>query len=344
LLAQDAVLGQIYGNGVHAYFGQDYMRAYQLFTSAIDGSSQDPRCFYFRGLALLKLGRPQDAAIDFQHGAKLESSVDSARSFNIARSLERVQGSDRSALEQYRLEARMLVLQKAENENRIRYQEGLKEQRAFLQKASEGAPAKTVEASPEVVRPVEVPGETVKPAGPAVPTPPPANPFSTGEEGKATEMKKEGVVPAAPVKPEVPAEGGLKPDAPVLKPDAVKPDAVKPDASNPFADTPAAKPDAVKPDAAKPVDNAANPFSDAVPAKPATPVAPAKPDAAKPDAAKPAAEKPDAKAVSGDNPFAEEPPAKAAQPPAAPTSDKKPADAKKPADEKKPADDNPFSG
>ena len=66
LVAQDAVLGQIYGNGVHAYFAQDYVKAHQFFTSAIDGHTQDPRCFYFRGLTLLKLGRPQDAEIDFQ--------------------------------------------------------------------------------------------------------------------------------------------------------------------------------------------------------------------------------------------------------------------------------------
>ena len=60
LVAQDAVLGQIYGKGVHAYFGQDYLKAHEEFTSAIDGHTQDPRCFYFRGLTLLKLGRPQD--------------------------------------------------------------------------------------------------------------------------------------------------------------------------------------------------------------------------------------------------------------------------------------------
>ena len=146
LAAQDAVLGQIYGNGVHAYFAQDYLKAHQLFTSAIDGHSQDPRCFYFRGLALLKLGRPQDAEIDFQHGAKLESSVDPTRAYNVARSLERVQGSDRSTLEQYRLEARMTVLKKTEDERRVRYQESAKEQRDFLQKQSEAAPAKPVES------------------------------------------------------------------------------------------------------------------------------------------------------------------------------------------------------
>ena len=50
LVAQEAVLGQMYGNGVHAYFAQDYLKAHQYFTTAIEGHSQDPRCFYFRGL------------------------------------------------------------------------------------------------------------------------------------------------------------------------------------------------------------------------------------------------------------------------------------------------------
>ena len=47
LTAQDAVLGQIYGNGVHAYFAQDYLKAHQLFTSAIDGHTPGPALFLF---------------------------------------------------------------------------------------------------------------------------------------------------------------------------------------------------------------------------------------------------------------------------------------------------------
>ncbi len=137
VIAQDAVLSQIYGNGVHAYFAQDYVKAHQLLTSAIDGHSQDPRCFYFRGLALLKLGRPQEAETDFQRGAKLESSIDPVRAYDVARALERVQGGDRSTLEEFRMKARVAVLQKSEAERRVRYEEGLKEQRDFLQKQSE---------------------------------------------------------------------------------------------------------------------------------------------------------------------------------------------------------------
>ena len=190
LTAQDAVLGQIYGNGVHAYFAEDYLRAHQLFTEAIDGHSQDPRCYYFRGLALLKLGRPQDADLDFQQGARLESSSDRARAYNVARSLERVQGSDRSRLEQCRMQARVTVLQKSENERRLRYQESAKEQRDFLMRESDAAPAKAVEPTSEGAKPAEVPGEVVKP-GTAEPAAVPANPFGPGDASK----------PATPVAP-----------------------------------------------------------------------------------------------------------------------------------------------
>ena len=73
LAAQDAVLGQLYGNGVHAYFSQDYVKAHECFTTAIDGHSQDPRVYYFRGLDMLKLGRPHEADEDFKQGAKLKA-------------------------------------------------------------------------------------------------------------------------------------------------------------------------------------------------------------------------------------------------------------------------------
>ena len=273
LVAQDAVLGQIYGKGVHAYFGQDFLKAHEQFTAAIDGHTQDPRCFYFRGLTLLKLGRPEDADLDFQRSAKLESSIDPTRAFNVARSLERVQGSEHSALEKYRLEARMAVLKKAEDERRVKYDEGLKEQRAFLQQQSEASQAKPVEPSAETTKPVEVPSEPGKAAGAVPANTPPADPFSTGDAGKPGEPKKEetgaGATPAAPAKPEVVPAGPVKVD--VEKPDAAKPAG---DTSDPFGGgdkkpdaAPAGgakpnveKPDAAKPDAAKPAGDASDPF------------------------------------------------------------------------------------
>ena len=42
LFAQDAVLGQKYGLGVHAYFAGDYPKAYDELTTAVNGGSKDP--------------------------------------------------------------------------------------------------------------------------------------------------------------------------------------------------------------------------------------------------------------------------------------------------------------
>ena len=71
--AQNAALDEYYGDGVHAYFAGDNVRAFQNLTSAALAGSKDPRVYYFRGLACLRLGREPDAALDFDRGAKLET-------------------------------------------------------------------------------------------------------------------------------------------------------------------------------------------------------------------------------------------------------------------------------
>ncbi len=53
LLAQEAVLEELYGSGVHKYFSGDYAGADADLTAAVDGGSRDPRVYYFRGLARL---------------------------------------------------------------------------------------------------------------------------------------------------------------------------------------------------------------------------------------------------------------------------------------------------
>ena len=304
LAAQDAVLSQLYGNGVHAYFSQDYVKAHEYFTRAIDGHSQDPRVYYFRGLDLLKLGRPQEADADFKQGAELESAIDPTRVYNVARALERVQGSDRARLESFRLEARMSVLKKAEEEHTRRYQETVKEQRDFLQQQSAAS-----------VKPVESPAES--PMGPeGVPAPKatapvPEEPFSTGEPGKAPEAKPE---PALPLPgQETPAE---KPSA---KPDAVP---FAPDSAPAKSAAPAAG-GVKKPEADDPFGAGADAE------KPAGPAAPAK---------KPAGPTAPARAAGRADPFAPEPNAGKAAAPAAPVAPAKKPDAAKPA-----GGDDPFA-
>ena len=121
LRADDAVLGEMYGSGVHAYFSQDYVKAYEHLNSAIEAGTADPRCYYYRGLAYVKLGREPEAEMDFAKGAKLESR-DIDRFYNVARSLERIQGSTRLVMEQHRTKARLTALKAAEDVRRVRYE------------------------------------------------------------------------------------------------------------------------------------------------------------------------------------------------------------------------------
>ncbi|MBI3838597.1 MAG: hypothetical protein HY288_11780 [Planctomycetia bacterium] len=137
LLAQDAVLNELYGSGVHQYFAGNYAQAASDLTAAIDGGSKDPRAYYFRALADLRLGWQQNAKSDFQTGAALESA-DINQFYPVAKSLERVQGSARLALERYRAVARAEAHQRQERRNAIRYEQ---RKRAEVQVLRAPAPA-----------------------------------------------------------------------------------------------------------------------------------------------------------------------------------------------------------
>ncbi len=219
--AQDAILGQMYGNGVHAYFAGDYLRAYGFLTKAIEAGSRDPRCYYFRGLAYLNLGRPQEAEGDFQQGAKFETA-DLNKTYSVAKSLERVQGPARLDLEQYRAAARMAALEQAEKLRKQRYEEMNREERRTLESqvgppsekpggaevapppdakpldnpfaappapgGHKAAPAGEVKKEGEDANTEEVPAEKGKPAEGAKPADENANPFATPSE-KAPDQK-----------------------------------------------------------------------------------------------------------------------------------------------------------
>lgn len=119
--AQDSVLNEMYGNGVHAYFSGQYADSYEYLSSAISAGSEDPRCYYFRGLSCLRLGRAPDAKIDFEKGAELET-VDTDRFYDVSKSLERCQGRARAMLEKYRGAARVQAYQNLERQRFERYE------------------------------------------------------------------------------------------------------------------------------------------------------------------------------------------------------------------------------
>ncbi len=116
--ADEAVLDQLYGDGVHAFFSGDCAGAYMSLSTAIRDGSQDPRAFYFRALAEMRLGREPDAVADLQKGAALETADINGRFF-VGRSLERIQGPTRAVLEQYREQARELAYQQEVRHNRL---------------------------------------------------------------------------------------------------------------------------------------------------------------------------------------------------------------------------------
>src|SRR6188474_2476225 len=71
-LGADAVLEDLYGRGVHAFFARNLSQAHELLTAAINGGSRDPRAYYYRGLVYSRLGRPDEARADMRKGAELE--------------------------------------------------------------------------------------------------------------------------------------------------------------------------------------------------------------------------------------------------------------------------------
>ena len=109
------------GDGMHAYHAGDYDRAYDDLTNAIEAGTDDPRAYYFRGLAALRLGHTSEAEAeaDFTTGADRELVTGSMR--RASQSLERVQGTDRLSLERFRARARLGQLQREREHYGRRY-------------------------------------------------------------------------------------------------------------------------------------------------------------------------------------------------------------------------------
>ena len=107
------------GDGMHAYHAGQYDRAYDDLTNAIEAGTDDPRGYYFRGLAALQLGRTSEARADFTTGADRELANGGVR--RVSQSLERVQGPDRLTLERYRARARLGALQRGREAYGRRY-------------------------------------------------------------------------------------------------------------------------------------------------------------------------------------------------------------------------------
>lgn len=185
--AQDAVLSELYGRGVHRYFAHDYVGAYDQLTLAIDNGSTDPRAFYFRGLVLLATGRIDEAVSDWRTGAAYEAK--GSYGGVIGQALSRVQGPARLDLERIRQMARLQARSERSAQDRARYEQ----------------PAET---------PIPLQGADTAPATP----PGPENPFgdddvagAVGEPEIEAENALEGALDNAQPEPVAPQPAGGQP-------------------------------------------------------------------------------------------------------------------------------------
>lgn len=338
--AQDnEILTQLYGTGVHAFYAGDFRTAHADLSSVIERGTKDPRAYYFRAMAYLKLGRPDEAKADMAEGAKLESAdIDGA--FNVGRALERIQGRGRLTLEKYRLEARLAAHARQQQADRQKYETVRSREKAVLRDRVnvplDGGPA-TVVAPPET-------REEVTPATAELPVDEPALPGDEPAKTPAANADPFGDDPATEKPADTPtAEDpfGAPADAPAAD-DPLFGDAApaeKP-AAAPAADDPFGGAAPTEKPAAAPVDD--DPFGGAAPSA----EKPAEDDPFGTDA--PAADEPEMKkedAPAADDPFGGAAPAE--KPADAPADDPfgGEAPAEKPADAPAvdaPADDDPF--
>ena len=258
-LAQLGGLEELYGEGVHRYFSGDLMGADQILTQVVDSGSQDPRAYYFRGLAREQLGYGGEP--DFEQGARLEA--EGKRVVDVGNALSRIQGNVRTEIEVARRDARIQVEQ----------------QQLMLQRSRQPVPGAAVGQAPAI------------PASPL-----PSDSIPANDTGLAPLVPPAAPTPAAPSAPAVavpPATAAEPADTSDPFADDAAPAAPAADAADPFgASATPSTPAAPAADAADPFGASATPSTPAAPAAdaadpfgaPATPSTPAAPAA---DAADP---------------------------------------------------------
>ncbi len=103
--AQSDYARELYGNGVHAYNAGRLAQALENLEAATAGDSQDPRAYYFLGLAKLQTGDTFGAESDFSRAATLE--FQGIGTYDVGMALSRVQGQTRMRLEKVRRETKL---------------------------------------------------------------------------------------------------------------------------------------------------------------------------------------------------------------------------------------------
>jgi tetratricopeptide (TPR) repeat protein len=119
IVADESV--SLYGNGVHAFFDRHYGEAVKILSKAEEIKSEDPRAYYFLGLAYLRQKKTERAERYFKKAAQLEFNGRALRDYAVSESLRRIQGAERMRIEKIRNEERINARIKAQRQLELRY-------------------------------------------------------------------------------------------------------------------------------------------------------------------------------------------------------------------------------
>ena len=99
-LTEPASAGGSLESALAQYRTGEHDSAAAELNALIEDGSTDPRAYYFRGIIRFEKGLKDDAAADFESGARLEMSGTTRA--DVPKALERVQGPARQLIEQFR--------------------------------------------------------------------------------------------------------------------------------------------------------------------------------------------------------------------------------------------------
>jgi hypothetical protein len=184
LSAQEAVLSDLYGRGVHQYFAGNDGEAQAALSAAIDGGTRDPRAYYFRALVGMRSGT-SDFESDLRKAAELESA-DSNLLYPVGKALERVQGAQRMTIERHRAVARAEAHQRQLRRDILRYEERRRGE-GDVARPLPTAPPKSPTAAPPVPAPAPSAEDPFAEAPPEANAPPAAQPPDAAPPAKENE-------------------------------------------------------------------------------------------------------------------------------------------------------------
>ena len=139
-----SILDDLYGQGVHAYFEGDFETSAAWLSQAVAQGTQDPRAYYYLGLAQMQMGDQAAAEKSMTLGAEIETAG-TKQFYPVADSLARVQGSPRSVIEKARRAARATARERELARQKARYEETIAAEARVLRGASQ-----TVADVPEI--------------------------------------------------------------------------------------------------------------------------------------------------------------------------------------------------